>query len=150
MCSFTKKSKAQRRPQVDMVEMINWRSAGTQAYRPSKSASQFAGLVLIRYPLMQRGYSYFQIRQGMVIEILHIRSFFHPFSNQNPEQSAAAPKLGCRILFRYVLSVALQLPYRRPFYSRQMQQSKRELGRCLPLCTLDFSPSTSPSPIHLL
>jgi hypothetical protein len=36
MCSFTKKSKAQRRLKVDMVEIINERSTGTQAHRPEQ------------------------------------------------------------------------------------------------------------------
>jgi hypothetical protein len=39
MCSFTK-LKAHRRLKV---EIVNWRSAGTQAHRPSKSVIQFAG-----------------------------------------------------------------------------------------------------------
>jgi hypothetical protein len=54
-----------------------------------------------------------------------------------------------RILFRYVLSVALQRPHRRPFTLGRCS-NRWGLGRCLPLSPLDFSLSTSPSPIHLL
>jgi hypothetical protein len=56
-----------------------------------------------------------------------------------------------RILFRYVLSAALQLPHRRPFLL-SADAAVQEFGKCLPLFPLDFFPSTStsPSPIHLL
>jgi hypothetical protein len=86
------------------------------------------------------------------IEILHIRSFFHPFSNQNLEYPQWHLNLACKSHFGRCSQS--QLSHRRSFYSWQVQQSKWELGRCLPLFPLDFSPSTStstsPSPIHLL
>jgi len=67
VCSFTKKSKAQRRFKVDMVEIINERSTGTQAHRPEQISNLVCRASADPVSANAKGRSYFQIRQRRMV-----------------------------------------------------------------------------------
>jgi hypothetical protein len=88
------------------------------------------------------------------IEIQHIRSFFHPFSNQNPEHPQRHLNLASESCFGTCSQSRCSSHTGVLFALSRCSSRNESSGGCLPLFPLDFSPSpstsASPSPIHLL
>jgi hypothetical protein len=86
------------------------------------------------------------------IGILHIRSFFHPFSNQNPEHPQRYLNLASESCFGTCSQSCYNSHTGVLFTLSRCSGRNRSSEDTSHFFPLDFSPSpsTSPSPIHLL